>query len=180
MNPEDALVLFCKHAFKQNFPIAKYAKLSLEIVNATGGLPLAIVVIGSYLSSTLRVDVWRKALDRLKDEDTVHKRLRISYDALGHNEQQIFLDIACFFSGMDHDVPLRMWKACKFSPAGAIRDLCMSSLIKIGNDKKVWMHGLLKDLGREIVRRENYTEPGERSRLWRHKDAIEVLEMDEV
>lgn len=180
MNPEDALVLFCKHAFGQNFPVAEYAELSLEIVKATGGLPLAIEVIGSYLSTRLQVDVWREALDQLKKDKTVYERLRISYVALRPNQQQIFLDIACFFSGMDHNVPLHMWNACKFSPASAIHDLRMSSLIKIGNDKKVWMHNLLKDLGREIVHRENDNAPGKRSRLWCHEDAIKVLEREQV
>lgn len=51
MNQDDSFVLFCEHAFKQNFSIFEFADLSWEIAKTTGGLPSAIEVIGSYLSS---------------------------------------------------------------------------------------------------------------------------------
>ncbi|KAK4768902.1 hypothetical protein SAY86_027052 [Trapa natans] len=176
LKQEDALVLFCKYAFHQDSPAVELAHLSREIVEATGGLPLAIEVIGSHLSSTREADVWDEALQLLKNEKRVHQRLRISYDSLSHNAKEIFLDISCLFSGMDYRIPSHMWKPCELSPANARRELCQRCLIKIGNDKKIWMHDLLKDLGREIVRQEN-EHPGERTRLWRHSDAFDVLEM---
>ncbi|XP_031382237.1 disease resistance protein RPP4-like [Punica granatum] len=179
LNQEDAFLLFCKHAFRQNFPIAEFADLSWQIAKATGGLPLAIEVLGSYLSSKLQEDIWREALDRLRKEQSVQDRLRISFDALNHDEREIFLDIACLYAGMDNRVLIHMFKACGFSPESALQDLCLRSLIKIGDDKEVWMHDQVKDLGREIVRQENYGEPEERSRLWRYEDAIEVLECGE-
>ncbi|PKI49232.1 hypothetical protein CRG98_030381 [Punica granatum] len=179
LNQDDAFLLFCKHAFRQNFPISEFADLSWQIAKATGGLPLAIEVIGSYLSAKLQEDVWREALDRLRKEPSVQDRLRISFDALNHDEREIFLDIACLYAGTDYRVLVLMWKACGFSPASTLQDLCQKSMVKIGDDKEVWMHDQIKDLGREIVHQENYGEPGERSRLWRHEDAIEVLEYEE-
>ncbi|KAK4762126.1 hypothetical protein SAY87_030010 [Trapa incisa] len=176
LREEDALVLLCKYAFKQDSPAAELADLSQEIVKATGGLPIAIEVIGSHLSSTREVDVWVEALQLLKNVKRIHQRLRISYDSLSDNAKKIFLDVACLFSGMDYGVPAHMWKPCELSPANVRRELCQRCLIKIGNDKKIWMHDLLKDLGREIVRQEN-EHPGGRTRLWRHSDAFDVLEM---
>jgi hypothetical protein len=38
------------------------------------------------------------------------------------------------------------------------------------------MHDLIEDMGREIVRQESPKELGKRSRLWFHKDIVEVLE----
>ncbi|WJX71944.1 hypothetical protein P8452_55880 [Trifolium repens] len=38
------------------------------------------------------------------------------------------------------------------------------------------MHDLIEDMGREIVRHESPKELGKRSRLWFHKDIVEVLE----
>jgi hypothetical protein len=38
------------------------------------------------------------------------------------------------------------------------------------------MHDLIEDMGREIVRQESPKEHGKRSRLWFHKDIVEVLE----
>ncbi|KAI4332415.1 hypothetical protein L6164_017325 [Bauhinia variegata] len=38
------------------------------------------------------------------------------------------------------------------------------------------MHDLIQDMGREIVRQESPNDPGQRSRLWFHKDILHVLE----
>ena len=37
------------------------------------------------------------------------------------------------------------------------------------------MHDLLQRMGREIVRKESPQSPGERSRLWRCEDILDVL-----
>ncbi|XP_010047230.2 disease resistance protein RPV1-like isoform X1 [Eucalyptus grandis] len=57
-----------------------------------------------------------------------------------------------------------------------IEALSVMSLIKVGNDHRLLMHDQLRDLGREIVRQENYEEPWKRSRVWIHKEALHVLE----
>jgi hypothetical protein len=40
----------------------------------------------------------------------------------------------------------------------------------------VTLHDLIEGMGKEIVRQESPKEPGKRSRLWFHKDVVEVLE----
>ncbi|MED6190112.1 hypothetical protein PIB30_102591 [Stylosanthes scabra] len=40
---------------------------------------------------------------------------------------------------------------------------------------KLWMHDLLQEMGKEIVRQESPGEPGKRSRLWFHEDILHVL-----
>lgn len=42
------------------------------------------------------------------------------------------------------------------------------------------MHGLIQDMGREIVRKESPLIPGNRSRLWHYKDILQVLEENSV
>jgi hypothetical protein len=37
------------------------------------------------------------------------------------------------------------------------------------------MHDLIQDMGREIVRKESVSNPGERSRLWSHNEVLDVL-----
>jgi hypothetical protein len=37
------------------------------------------------------------------------------------------------------------------------------------------MHDLIQEMGREIVRKEAASNPGERSRLWAHQDVLNVL-----
>ncbi|PKI34725.1 hypothetical protein CRG98_044881 [Punica granatum] len=81
LQPHQAFLLFCKHAFRNDLPSTEFVIISYNVVETTGGLPLALEVIG--------------------------------------------------------------------------------------------------DLGREIVRQENYNEPGKRSRLWRTEEAVDALERQE-
>ncbi|KAF8034845.1 hypothetical protein BT93_C1003 [Corymbia citriodora subsp. variegata] len=49
------------------------------------------------------------------------------------------------------------------------------SPLEIGKKNELWMHDQLKDLGRSIVLAENYNNPGNRSRVWDHKDALDMI-----
>ena len=42
------------------------------------------------------------------------------------------------------------------------------------------MHDLLKEMGRDIVRRESHEDLGKRSRLWSYKDVLHVLTSNAV
>ena len=54
------------------------------------------------------------------------------------------------------------------------------SLLKISENNKLWMHDLLRDMGRDIVRQESRDEPGKRSRLWLYDDIDHVLKNNTV
>ncbi|XP_031401466.1 TMV resistance protein N-like [Punica granatum] len=179
MDREQALQLFCKHAFRNSSPLAELTALAKDIAGTTGGLPLALEVIGSFLSTKSKV-VWESTLDKLRamPDGEVQDKLRISYNALDYEEKQIFLDIACIFVGEDIQIVKHMWKDCNFFPDVGIEVLLLMSLVKIGDDNKLWMHDQLRDLGREVVRRESYIEPGKRSRLWQSEEARVVLEKE--
>ena len=47
-------------------------------------------------------------------------------------------------------------------------------------NKILWMHDLLQEMGREIVHRESHKELGKRSRLWFYKDLLQLLTKDMV
>ncbi|MCH91226.1 TMV resistance protein N-like, partial [Trifolium medium] len=49
------------------------------------------------------------------------------------------------------------------------------SLVTIDDRNRVRMHDLLRDMGREIIRKKSPKEPEERSRLWFDKDVLDVL-----
>ncbi|KAI9085157.1 hypothetical protein K1719_032868 [Acacia pycnantha] len=49
------------------------------------------------------------------------------------------------------------------------------SLVTIDENNKLGMHDLLRDMGREIIREKSPNDFGKRSRLWFHKDVIDVL-----
>ncbi|KAL7209980.1 hypothetical protein ACSBR1_031534 [Camellia fascicularis] len=58
------LKLFTWHAFGETNPLENYADLANGIVSYTSGLPLALEVLGSYLSERNMVE-WKSAFDKL-------------------------------------------------------------------------------------------------------------------
>ncbi|XP_056163796.1 disease resistance protein L6-like [Syzygium oleosum] len=169
LSDEDALKLFCRHAFNDNSPAANYHTLSERIVYTADGLPLALAVIGSSLYQKKR-EIWKEWLGKLKK--TPHKdvlaKLRISYDALEPNQQEIFLDVACFFIGENKTNPMYVWKDCQFCPEDAIEVLSERCMIKVLGGNRFWMHDQLRDLGR-VIAKEGHT------RLWDKEDIIYEL-----
>ncbi|KAF8008115.1 hypothetical protein BT93_K1947 [Corymbia citriodora subsp. variegata] len=166
MHFDNAFLLFNKLAFNRESAPYDLYDLSRQVVQLTGGLPLALEVIGSHLR-TISKAKWNTTLTKLKEvpHEKVQQRLKISYDALGCEGQQIFLDIACFFVNKKKINAMYMWEACSFYPEVEIDILISKSLIKIDHDR-IWMHDQLRDLGREIIRQENIKNLGDRSRLW--------------
>ncbi|CAN0841941.1 Disease resistance protein L6 [Linum grandiflorum] len=177
MGFDRSLQLFCKHAFKKDSPPpSDFDTLSRDILSTTGGLPLMLKVVGQLLYKQ-EVAVWEEKLAQLKEtpENEVMERLMISYNALAYEAQQIFLDIACFFIGTDKDIASYMWADCKFRPITNINILIQRSMIKIDEDGQFQMHDQLRDMGREIVRRENVEVPWMRSRTWSNDINYELL-----
>ncbi|CAN1189746.1 Disease resistance protein L6 [Linum perenne] len=176
MDHSRSLELFCKHAFKKNSPPLNFKILSNKIVATTGGLPLTLKVIGSLLFKE-DIPVWEEKLVQLQEtpEFDVMKRLKISYDTLSYEAQQIFLDIACFFIRTNKEFPCYMWSDCIYYPISNINILVQRSLLKVGENNEFQMHDQLRDMGREIVRQENIDHPGMRSRIWSDKDALNLL-----
>ncbi|XP_048133976.1 disease resistance protein L6-like [Rhodamnia argentea] len=180
MNYGLALQLFCRHTFGRDFPSDGYHGLSSEIVSSTGGLPLAIKVIGSLLNGKNKA-FWEEMLARLRNvpEEEILKKLRISYDDLDEYQQQIFLDIACFFFNEKKTDAIYMWDDCQFYPHRGIDVLTNRCLIKILDDDKFRMHDQSIDLGRQIVRQESPSDLGNRSRLWIAKEALQIIRSEE-
>ncbi|KAM7496897.1 hypothetical protein LguiA_021311 [Lonicera macranthoides] len=173
-----ALQLFSKHAFMRDFPPEDYDALAKKVVSSAGGLPLVLVTLGSLLFIEKDRGLWQKKLEKLQalPPPEVLGRLRISYDALDNAQQQIFLDIACLFSGKDKTNPYYMWDDCKFYPSEGINALVRRSLITVGDDNELWMHDRLRELGEQIICEKYWDEPGKWSRVWRFEDGRDVLE----
>ncbi|XP_028964882.2 TMV resistance protein N-like isoform X2 [Malus domestica] len=167
--------LFNIHAFKSDEPREYYLDLSKRVVHYAGGVPLAIKVLGSSLFHRSPGE-WRNALEKLKHvpDKNVSQALEISYHGLADNEKRMFLDIACFFQGMDKERVVEILDCFGFNPKDGMEALFEKSLITISNNK-VLMHGLIQELGRQLVRRDAVEDPGEQSRLWLHDDVIHVL-----
>ncbi|XP_048422831.1 disease resistance protein RUN1-like [Pyrus x bretschneideri] len=176
LNYNESLELFSWHAFGQNRPTENYMEHSKMVVQYSGGLPLALKVLGSSLSGE-SIDVWESALEKLKviPNGEIMNKLRISYDNLqDDHDQKLFLHIACFLIGRDKNYIVRILDGCDFCTIVGIQNLIDRCLVTIDGYNNMQMHDMIRDMGREIVRHES-EESGKRSRLWRHKDSFEVL-----
>ncbi|XP_052724340.1 disease resistance protein RPV1 isoform X2 [Vigna angularis] len=176
MDESESVELFSWHAFKQASPREDFAELSRSVIAYSGGLPLALEVLGSYLFD-MEVTEWKSVLEKLQKipNDEVQEKLKISYDGLSDNtEKEIFLDIACFFIGMDRNDVIHILNGCGLCAENGIRVLIERSLVTVDHNT-LGMHDLLRDMGREIIRGKSPKEPEERSRLWFHEDVLDVL-----
>ncbi|CAN6575394.1 unnamed protein product [Malus baccata var. baccata] len=177
MDREEALELLSWHAFRSSSGPSQYLALEREVVNYCGGLLLALEVLGSTLFKR-SVDELRSILDELKmiPRGEIQAQLKISYDGLNDNyKRRIFLDIACFFIGMDKNDVVQILDGCGFYSTTGIEVLLNRCLVTINRENKIMMHDLLRDMGRDIVYAENPDFPGERSRLWHPEDVKDVL-----
>ncbi|KAK7382583.1 hypothetical protein VNO80_01495 [Phaseolus coccineus] len=177
MDVDESIELFSWHAFKQASPKEDFIELSRNVVAYSGGLPLALEVLGSYLFD-MEVTEWKIVLEKLRKipNDEVQEKLKISYDGLSDDtEKGIFLDIACFFIGKDRNDVIHILNGCGLFPENGIRVLVERSLVTVDDKNQLGMHDLLRDMGREIIRSKSPMELEERSRLWFHDDVLDVL-----
>ena len=96
-------------------------------------------------------------------------------------EKDIFLDVCCFFIGKNKNYVSTILNGCGLHAEIGIKVLIERSLVRVNKDNnKLEMHDLLRDMGREIIREKSPDILGERSRLWCHEDAMEVLRRNMV
>ncbi|KAK3438011.1 hypothetical protein EUGRSUZ_C02655 [Eucalyptus grandis] len=157
-----AFELFCKYAFRMQSSVHGYDELANHIVNATVKLPLAVEVIGSFLRGK-SVEEWKKMEELMKQSLTSSQKtmvgcqeiLDICYKALDPKQKHIFLDIACFISGVDAQIASYMWP----NPYLPSFDCILMPLAKIGENNELQMHRLLRCLGEKVLDQEESEDP---------------------
>ena len=156
MDTTESQELFSWHAFKLPSPIESYTDLCRDIVEYSGGLPLALEVIGSFLFDK-SVVVWNFVLEKLKiiPHDVIMKELRTEFDNLDGNEKKTFLDVATSFIGMDKDDAIQISNYFRHFPENGITVLEEKSLVTIDSENRIGMHSLIREMGREIIRQQS-------------------------
>ena len=113
LGDHEALELFSMHAFKQNKPEEDYLELTNQVICYAKGFPLALSIIGANLHGRSETE-WKSTLEkyeRIPDKD-IQKVLEVSYQGLDDMEQNIFLDLACFFKGHFKDYVVDILNSC--------------------------------------------------------------------
>ncbi|KAM5575064.1 hypothetical protein ABKV19_014147 [Rosa sericea] len=177
MNEEEALQLSTWHAFRKSNPDEGYSELASSVVAYCGGLPLGLEILGSFLLGRSMPE-WKSALGKLQrvPHGQIQEKLKISFDALSDDKQKdIFLDISCFFIGMDKNYVIQILDGCDFFAEIGISVLLERHLVTVCERNKLMVHDLLRDMGREIVRAKSPNDPGKCSRLWHPEDVTDVL-----
>ncbi|XP_050946102.1 TMV resistance protein N-like isoform X3 [Cucumis melo] len=179
LNVEEALQLFSQKAFGTNYPKKDYFDLSIQVVEYSGDLPLAIEVLGSSLRDKSR-EVWKNAVEKLKEirDKKILEILRVSYDLLDKSEKEIFLDLACFFKKKSKKQAIEVLQSFGFQAIIGLEILEERSLITTPHEK-IQMHDLIQEMGQEVVRRMFPNNPEKRTRLWLREDVNLALSHDQ-
>ncbi|KAL1080326.1 hypothetical protein V6Z11_D10G286300 [Gossypium hirsutum] len=200
LNENDSLQLFSTFAFKQLNPAVGFEDLSRRFVKYSQGNPLALKVLGSDLNKRSK-NYWESKVEKLKDcppDKKIAEALKSSYDGLDLVEQNIFLDIACFFKGEPMKRTKLILSGCYKGAECGINKLFDKCLINVSSTLNfslgyfrysamrsrelrdiIDMHDTLEEMGKDIVCQESKT-LGKCSRLWNLKHVEEVLKYNKV
>ncbi|KAL4562806.1 hypothetical protein LXL04_026837 [Taraxacum kok-saghyz] len=181
LHNDEATTLLHKCARLEERLMKDYEQVSQEVVTYASGLPLALTVLGSFLCGR-GIKEWKETLAKLKkipNNDIVGK-LRISYDGLEKVEQDLFLDIACFFRGFHKHNAMPVFEACGLYPEIGLEVLREKALITISSYRQFdifQMHDLVQEMAHHIVRGEHRNDPEKHSRIWKKEDVETICAM---
>ncbi|GJW64430.1 NB-ARC domains-containing protein [Tanacetum coccineum] len=172
LDKNQSLQLFSSYAFKTKDSSRGFEEVAKEVVKYVQGHPLALKVLGRFLYGKTK-DQWASESRQLKEHPNkdILQVLRLSYDGLNLCQQNILLDIACSFIGVNLNFAASVLDSCNFFPVTNIQVLVDRSLITISSNNSLQMHDLIQAMARGIVFKESRT-PGNRSRLWANPSEI--------
>ncbi|KAH9288994.1 hypothetical protein KI387_033111 [Taxus chinensis] len=147
-----SIELFNRYAFSQPSAPPAYEGLVELFTKFCGGLPLSLKVVGSQLYGR-SMDYWESQLHKFAGilPTDIKQMLRISYDALDEKEQQMFLDVACFFIGEQKKLAFQVWDGSGWSSLRSFETLANKCLVDLDERNRIRMHDHLRDMGREMA-----------------------------
>ncbi len=187
LEEEHARELFMFHAFgnANHVPTKDFKDICMKIIKACGGLPLSLKVLGSFLCNIKELEIWEGALSKLKsglsftggnDNEELWSKLKISYDHLDKEHQNMFLDIACFLGGLKISTICRVCNGDYLYPKFTLQNLQNRSLIQLVEGGILYMHEQLRDMGQNIA----MELPIMNHFIWKSNNPNFFLQKDEV
>ncbi|CAL4981588.1 unnamed protein product [Urochloa decumbens] len=182
LNGPDAFDLFCRRAFhnkKHHKCPEEFKEIAKSIVDRCHGLPLAIVTIGSLLSSRPRINIWNLTYNQLRSElstnDHVRAVLNLSYHDLSGDLRNCFLYCSLFPEDypMSRESLVRLWVAEGFvlskeksTPEevaeGNLMELIHRNMLEVvdydelGRVSTFKMHDIMRDLALSVAKEEKF------------------------
>jgi len=188
LNTINSRHLFNWHAFHSVDAIDGFQELAKKVADACCGLPLALEVTGCFLfdkrDECALESTWPQTIKALSERKDILDKLMISYDDLSPEARMMFLDIACFMIGQREHIAMQIFEACKSDykgPAPSFSSLKDKCFVKLDEDRRIVMHDLLRDMGRQVVKNESHNmKKGTPSHLWDPETVQRVLQNKEV
>ncbi|KAL4618339.1 hypothetical protein ACB092_06G003000 [Castanea dentata] len=176
LDNQESIKLLSRYAFDKDCPKKNYEKLSKEVINYAQGLPLTLKVLGSFLSDKSTTE-WEGTLEQLRaiPFGEIQEKLMVSFYSLSDTQKDLFLDIACFFIGMEKNHAFKIIHDSNSVLESELGVLVRQCLVTIDCSNRLTMHDIIRDMGREVVRRKSPKVPRDRSRLWNHTDVVDAL-----
>ncbi|CAN7075801.1 unnamed protein product [Brassica oleracea var. botrytis] len=180
----EAIQMFCMYAFGKKSPEDGFEKLVWEVTRLVGKLPLGLRVMGSHFRGMSKQE-WENELPELWRclDGEIENILMFGYNALSHDNKNVFLHIACFFNNEWKEKVAEHLSTRFTNMRQRLNVLADKSLISLESSlislesELVIMHDLLVQLGRDIVRKQS-SEPGQRQFLVDERETCELLADD--
>jgi energy-coupling factor transporter ATP-binding protein EcfA2 len=187
LEEEQAREIFMFHAFgnANHVPTKDFKDICMKIIEACGGFPLSLKVLGSFLCNIKELEIWEGVLSKLKsgqsftggnDNEKLWSKLKISYDHLDKEHQNMFLDIACFLGGLKISTICRMSSGDYLYPKLTLQNLQHRSLIQSVEGEILYIHEQLRDMGQRIA----MELPIMNRFIWKSNKSNVFLQKDEV
>ncbi|MED6119781.1 hypothetical protein PIB30_014829 [Stylosanthes scabra] len=116
MDHDESIELFCWHAFKnKEIPAEDYREPIECIVEYCRGVPLLLEVAGSHLYGKM-IEEWESTLEEKDPPHKLQRFRRVSFDSLRDDSlKKVFLDIVCFFIGMNRNYVVKILKGTGYN-----------------------------------------------------------------
>lgn len=148
---QDSHEIFCSYAFSQSCPPQGFESVVDKVSYACEGLPLLLKAFGGLLCGENDQCTWEGVLDRIITTlpEGIWSKLSICYDSLAEEEQEIFLDIACFSKGKDRDTWIGIWDESGWKGLVGFQNLMNKGLVEVDTENKIVMHHQFRHLGKK-------------------------------